>query len=267
MNDEKLTLSAATEEWPTTQILGIPFFTGTIERAVERAMEGGLVVAPSGPGLAGDLLRSEAYHEAVCTADLALTDSGFMVMLWRLITGRSIPRHSGLKFIRAVLERPELKKPGAIFWVMPSLEDDLKNREWLIANGFQVTEDDVYLAPRYGAGEIEDRELVQRIDARRPKIVMLAIGGGVQERLGHGLRKNLACRPGILCLGAAIAFLSGAQTSIPVWADRWRIGWLLRILSSPRRYLPRYVDALNLVPVLWRYRENAPRMARFTGER
>ena len=258
MTDKKILLPAEGKGLPTTPILGIPFFTGAIDDAVARAMAGGLVVAPSGPGLAGDLVRSTAYRDSVCTADLALTDSGFMVMLWRLFTGRKIPRHSGLKFIRAVLDRPELKEPGAIFWVMPSLEDDLKNREWLIANGFQVTEDDVYLAPRYGPGEIEDRELVQRIDARRPKIVMLAIGGGVQERLGYGLRKDLACRPGILCLGAAIAFLSGAQTAIPVWADRWRIGWLLRILSSPKRYLPRYVDALNLVPVLWKYRERVP---------
>ncbi len=258
MNDEKLTLSATEADATTTQILGIPFFTGTIGQAVTRAMEGGLVVAPAGPGLAVDHVKSAAYREAVSTADLVLTDSGFMVMLWRLFTGQRIPRHSGLKFIRAVLERPELKKPGAIFWVMPSIDDDMKNRAWLIANGFQVTEDDVYLAPRYGAGEIDDGELAERIEARRPRIVMLAIGGGVQERLGNGLRRRLACRPAILCLGAAIAFLSGAQTAIPPWADGARLGWLLRILSSPKRYLPRYIDALKLVPVLWRFRERLP---------
>jgi UDP-N-acetyl-D-mannosaminuronic acid transferase (WecB/TagA/CpsF family) len=65
-------------------------------------------------------------------------------------------------------------------------------------------------------------------------------------------------RPGILCLGAAIAFLSGAQTAIPVWADRMCVGWLLRIISSPKRYLPRYIDALKLVPVLYRHREKLP---------
>ena len=39
--------------------------------------------------------------------------------------------------------------------------------------------------------------------ARKPKVVMMAIGGGVQERLGYALRRQLSYKPAILCLGAA----------------------------------------------------------------
>jgi UDP-N-acetyl-D-mannosaminuronic acid transferase (WecB/TagA/CpsF family) len=49
---------------------------------------------------------------------------------------------------------------------------------------------------------------------------------GVQERLGYALRKQLSYKPAILCLGAAIAFLSGGQANIPNWADRLMLGWL-----------------------------------------
>jgi len=243
-------------------ILGVSFFVGTIEAATEKALAGGLVVAPSGPGLAVDLVHSPAYREALTTADLAITDSGWMVLLWRLFTGETLPRHSGLKLIRAVLAREELKRPGAVFWVMPSLAEDERNRAWLREQGFAVTAADVYIAPHYAPGSIQDEVLLRRIEARGPRIVMLAIGGGVQERLGLGLRSRLAARPGILCLGAAIAFLTGGQVAIPVWADRFYLGWLFRLASNPRKFWRRYWDALRLAPLLWRWRERLPAESR-----
>jgi UDP-N-acetyl-D-mannosaminuronic acid transferase (WecB/TagA/CpsF family) len=252
--------SSSVASLPTRRILGVDFFVGTIEQATERAVAGGLVVAPSGPGLAVDLVKSPAYREALTTAELAVTDSGWMVLLWRFFTGEKLPRHSGLKLIRAVLAREDLKAPGAIFWVMPSAEESARNVAWLQAQGFATTEADVYLAPHYKPGPIHDEELLGRIEARRPRVVMLAIGGGVQERLGCGLRERLTCRPGILCLGAAIAFLTGGQANIPPWADRLFLGWLLRLLSSPRKFWRRYWDALRLAPLLARYRDRLPEL-------
>ncbi len=252
--------SSSNKPTPTRRVLGVDFFVGTIEQATERAVSGGLVVAPSAPGLAVDLIKSESYREALTTADLAITDSGYMVMLWRFFTGERLPRHSGLKLIRAVLAREDLRAPGAVFWVMPSAAESARNLAWLREQGFATTEADTYLAPHYKPGAIEDRELVKRIEERRPRVVMLAIGGGVQERLGLGLRAGLSYRPGILCLGAAIAFLTGGQTSIPPWADRLVLGWLLRLLSSPRKFWRRYWDAIVLAPIVNRYRDRLPDM-------
>lgn len=243
---------------PVRRVLGVDFFIGSIEQATRHAIEGGLVVAPSGPGLAVDLVKSAAYREALTTADLAITDSGYMVLLWRLFTGESLPRHSGLKLIRAVLDSEELKAPGAVFWVMPSQEEATRNLAWLRAQGFAVTEDDAYLAPHYKSGPIRDDLLIARIEARKPRVVMLAIGGGVQERLGCGLREHLSYKPGILCLGAAIAFLTGGQANIPPWADKLMLGWLLRLLSSPKKFWRRYYEAIKLAPLLRRYREQLP---------
>lgn len=223
-----------------------------------KAAGGGLVVAPSAPGLAVDLVKSAAYRQALTSASLVLTDSGFMVLLWQLFTGEKLPRHSGLKFLRAVLDRPELKEPGSVFWVMPSDEEDLHNRAWLVAQGFPVTADDVYIAPHYPSGAIIDEELLARIEARNPRIVMLAIGGGVQERVGLMLRDRLSGCPSILCLGAAIAFLTGGQTNIPPWADHLFLGWMLRLVYNPRKFWRRYWDALDLASLLWKHREHLP---------
>jgi len=236
-------------------ILGIRFFAGALPALLRLTRQGGLIVVPSGPGLA-DLEREPEYRQAVETSDLALTDSGFLVLLWTLLRRERLPRISGLQFVRGLVGMPEFRDPGAVFWVMPTAEDAAANGAWLAAQGIAMAPDCVYLAPRYPGAGIQDPELVARIEAVRPRFVMLNIGGGVQERLGFHLRAHLSFRPAIICTGAAIAFLSGRQASIPPWADRLRLGWLLRCARNPTRFIPRYVRAIRLARVVWTYGEH-----------
>lgn len=273
---------------PTRQILGVPFYTGSFDRLMLRTREGGLIVVPSAPVLAG-LADDPAHRAAVEGADLAITDSGFMVLLWRLFQREKLPRYSGLKYIRALLQEPDFRTSGKTFWVMPTAEDAAANLIWLKGQGFALSEDDTYIAPMYPrTGALEDPTLLAALLARRPAYVMLNLGGGVQERLGHYLRNALASdvrcppsalrppssevsgqtsdvsrpasairTPAIICTGAAIAFLSGRQANIPDWADRLMLGWLIRTLREPAKYLPRYWAALRLLPLLWKYRDRS----------
>jgi UDP-N-acetyl-D-mannosaminuronic acid transferase (WecB/TagA/CpsF family) len=96
------------------------------------------------------------------------------------------------------------------------------------------------------------------LERERPKHIVLTLGGGTQERLGLYLKRNLSYKASIHCIGAAIAFLSGDQVHIPVWADRYYLGWLFRSLSEPRRYVPRYWEARQLFWMLRRYRDQMP---------
>jgi UDP-N-acetyl-D-mannosaminuronic acid transferase (WecB/TagA/CpsF family) len=237
-----------------TQILGVRFFTGSVQRLLALTAQGGLFVVPSGPGLA-ELDRDEAYRRALEASDVAVTDSGAMVLLWRLRTGEHINRISGLQFIRALLASPDFRRPHRVFWVMPSEPEAAASLDWLNAHGVPTTRDDVYVAPLYEAGPVSDPLLVDALRRRDPppRYVVLCIGGGVQERLGLALRDALDYRPAIVCTGAALAFVTGRQASIPVWADRLMLGWLLRCLWSPRRFVPRYLRGLRLVPLLLRF--------------
>lgn len=246
----------ATERPPagdTVPILGVRFFTGSLAAASDRIAAGGLLTAPAAPGLAVDLVESAAYRRALQASEVVLTDSGLLVTLWWLRTGRRLPRHSGLSFLRHWLGRPELRAPGQVCWVMPTVADAARAQGWLARRGWPVRTEDFYVAPWYGAGEITDRALCDYLEARRPGAVYLGLGGGVQERLGCFLREQLSYRPAILCLGAALAFLTGAQVSIPPWVDRCRLGWLWRVGAQPRRYAGRYGRALRLVGLVLRH--------------
>lgn len=109
----------------------------------------------------------------------------------------------------------------------------------------------------YGT-EIDDPLLIELLRTRRVRHIVVALGGGTQERLGLYLKRNLEYRPAIHCIGAAIAFLSGDQVRIPDWADQLYLGWLFRCLSAPRRYVPRYWSAFMLFPLLWHHRDRLP---------
>jgi UDP-N-acetyl-D-mannosaminuronic acid transferase (WecB/TagA/CpsF family) len=116
------------------------------------------------------------------------------------------------------------------------------------------------MAPFYGT-PIDDAPLLERLNRIRPQHVIVTIGGGNQERLGLYLKRNLDFLPAIHCIGAAIAFLSGDQVNIPVWADKFYLGWLFRSLSEPKRYMPRYWGAFRLFPLMLRNRANPSRPA------
>lgn len=241
------------------QILGIRFFTGNAYEAVAIGMQGGLVVAPSAPVLLG--LEVDATHRsAVRGSALAITDSGLMVLLWKLLTGEEMTRVSGLAYLKLLLEQPQLHEAGSTFWVMPSAASMETTLGWLRQQGMPVTEDDCYLAPHYGRDgtPISDPALVEVLMRKRPSQIVMAIGGGVQEKLGAELLRHLNYRPAIHCTGAAIGFLTGEQARIPMWADAFRLGWLFRCIFEPAKFVPRYWEARKLVSLMLHYHGRLP---------
>ena len=105
---------------------------------------------------------------------------------------------------------------------------------------------------------VEDEYSLALLERLRPQHIVVTVGGGTQERLGLYLKQRLSYRPAIHCIGAAIAFLSGDQVGIPVWADKLYLGWLFRTLADPKRFGPRYWEARKLLKLMVRYRERLP---------
>jgi exopolysaccharide biosynthesis WecB/TagA/CpsF family protein len=238
------------------QILGVNFFHGSASEAINRIQGGGLLVVPAAPALK-NLPFDDEYREALLNADLVITDSAFMVMVWNVLQRDSLKRLSGLEYLRELVGRPGFCRDGNTFWIMAGARSTERNTRWLRSKGLQVADEDCYVAPVYGR-PIKDEDLLSRLRQRRPKHVVLTLGGGTQERLGLYLKRNLDFPLAIHCIGAAIAFLSGDQVRIPVWADRFYLGWLFRCLADPKRYGPRYWDALHLIQLLLHYRERLP---------
>jgi len=243
----------------TSQILGIPFFNGNVDEAVGlMCHHGGFLVAPSGTCFAR-LPEDETYRRAVLAADLAIADSGLMVVLWRLLRGENVQRISGLKYLKRLLGRLKGERDTEVFWVLPGESARQKLIEWSSPGCFSIKKENYYVAPWYGP-EVEDRNLLSLIEQQRPAHVIVAIGSGTQEKLGYYLREDLSYRPAIHCIGAALGFITGDQPSIPDWADRFYLGWLWRLVAQPRIFIPRLSRGLELPWLIWKYGEKLPPM-------
>src|SRR6476646_2957704 len=265
----------ASPDWQ--RILGVRFFDGAAPEAVDYITRvGGYTVVPAAPALV-KIENDPAYRLALVEADLAIADSGFMVLLLRLLQRRTIARISGLKYLRILLANPRLRERGSIFLVLPHQSSLERALAWLRHKGFEIASDDCYIAPMYFScshgsvsreeGErvsqkrgysIADDALVAILESRKPKHVIVGIGGGMQDKLGSYLKHQLNYRPAIYCIGAAPGFVTGDQVVIPMWADRFVVGWIFRLLAQPRVLLPRFWSARRLPGMIWRYGSEMP---------
>ena len=250
----------------TRQILGIQFFNGDADEAIRSIIErGGFLIAPSGTCFAR-LREDERYRRAVLAADLAIADSGLMVLVCRLFRGEDLQRISGLKYLKHLLATLKAAAAERVFWILPNERAEQKLLDWSKREALAITRDDCYVAPRYGI-EVTDPNLVALIERRRPTQVIVAIGSGAQEKLGHYLRENLSYRPAIHCIGAALGFFTGDQIAIPDWADRAFLGWFWRLLAQPRTFIPRLSRGLELPWLVWKYGETLPPMHAYVTSR
>jgi N-acetylglucosaminyldiphosphoundecaprenol N-acetyl-beta-D-mannosaminyltransferase len=303
--------------FPSKRMLGIDFFVGTAAEAIAHiSKSGGLIVAPAAPSFIA-LQDDPDYRRAIADADLAIADSGWAVLFWRLLRREKLTRISGLALFKALLETADARIPGNLFWILPSEKAKTKTLEFARVSGYPITDADCYVAPKYQRSEvrghrsdfvgqaflpaeqtdpgkrerlpytssltgaaapplpggegrvraeqaptpsagIEDPKLVSIIEQRKPKHIIIGIGGGMQDKLGSYLRHQLTYRPGIYCIGAAPGFVTGDQIVIPMWADRFFVGWIFRLFAQPRTLLPRFWSARRLPGMIWRYGSELP---------
>lgn len=292
--------------FPSHTILGIKFFGGTSREAVEEITRtGGLLVAPAAPSMI-NLCRDEDYRRAILGCDLAIADSGFMVLLWRFFTGERVPRISGLEHVKRLFEHESVRQPGAALWVVateasrvkliaflsgerarprvpvaaprrhevspatnsaPPLRDfpgppgnqSSRPRDEVAGARERTHSPEIYIAPRYER-LVEDETLLSLVRQNHPRHIVVAVGGGIQDKLGQYLLERLDYRPAIHCIGAALGFLTGDQVRIPAWADKYYLGWFFRSLAQPKVFIPRFWSARKLPWLIWRYRDRLPPM-------
>ena len=115
---------------PTRQILGIRFFNGNVDDAIQSMVQhGGFLIAPSGTCFAR-LREDERYRRAVLAADLAIADSSLMVVLCHLFRRQRLQRISGLKYLKHLLATLKAAGTGGVFWILPSERAAQKLLEW-----------------------------------------------------------------------------------------------------------------------------------------
>ncbi|MBB3836408.1 UDP-N-acetyl-D-mannosaminuronic acid transferase (WecB/TagA/CpsF family) [Runella defluvii] len=237
----------------TISILGIPFFNGQVNDVYEYLNQyGGLLTVPAAPALV-NISNDSEYYKSIVNSDIIIPDSGLMVIMWNLFNSNRLSKISGLEFINFFLKKLTFAGHVRLMLVNPSDSEGSINLNYLKQVGINTTLIGSYTAPYYKKN-VFDPQLVSKIEEFKPQWIMLNIGGGTQEKLGYYLKNSLSYKPAILCTGAAIAFKTGSQASIPQWADYIYLGWLFRCLHQPKLYIPRYIRGFRLIYLILKFK-------------
>lgn len=95
----------------------------------------------------------------------------------------------------------------------------------------------------------QEHEVVGRIAALRPDILLVAMGVPRQELwIARNLHKGHCTLP--IAVGALLDFLSGSVPRAPWWMRRLRLEWVFRLMLEPGRLWRRYLLGNPLF--LWR---------------
>ena len=222
----------------------IKFFDYKFKYLIIKLLKGGgYVVAPAASSLC-DIKVNYKYYFSLRNADIAIFDSGFFCILLRLFKNLKVKKLSGYLFLKSLLEYRYIKN-RKFFLIDPSSKENKKNFNLLRSKG--IIWQKSYVSPIYNLSNFKDLKLINKINFYNPDIVIINLGGGIQEPLAHFIKqksrkKNLI----IICTGAAISFLTNEQAPISVFYDKYYLGWMVRLIHNPGNYFPRVIKSFKL---------------------
>ncbi|QHQ37261.1 WecB/TagA/CpsF family glycosyltransferase [Algicella marina] len=192
------------------------------------------------------LRASPVFAEAYARQDLVCADGNPIVWLSKL-AGKPVTLMPGsdlvlpLARLAAESDMP-LALVGSTEEALAGAKDDLEAK----VPGLRVA---YAKAPPMGfePGGPEAEAILRELDASGARLCFIALGAPKQE-IFAAFGRTIAPSVGFASVGAGVDFLSGHQQRAPLWVRRIAMEWVWRMLSSPRRLVPRYARCLAILP-------------------
>lgn len=192
------------------------------------------------------LRGDRAFRDAYAAQDLVVADGNPIVWLSRLAR-RPVGLVTGSDLVvplaeLAAAEGVDIALVGTTDAALAAAAGDIARR----VPGCRIV---LRIAPPMGFdpdGEAA-RELLRRVRNSGARLCFLALGAPRQERLAARGRQE-APEVGFASIGAGLDFLAGNQRRAPEWVRRIAMEWAWRMLSAPKRLVPRYARCAAILP-------------------
>ena len=102
-----------------------------------------------------------------------------------------------------------------------------------------------YAPPFTSLLEMDHADVLRRIRAAQPDVLLVALGCPKQEKWIR-MQYQAAGVPVSIGVGATIDFLAGIVSRAPVWMQRSGLEWIYRLGQEPRRLFRRYATDLRI---------------------
>ena len=225
-------------------ILGVPFDQVTSADALRLF---GQMIASGQPHYAAtanvdfvvQALADVELRRILADADLVLCDG--MPLVWAShFLGNPLPeRVTGSNLVPLLLGEAE-RKGWRVFFLGGTDKSVAKAAENVRARHPKLQLVGAYSPPFKPLVEMDHVDIVRRVRAARPDILLVAFGCPKQEKWIK-MQLQHAGVPLSIGVGATIDFLAGSMRRAPLWMQRTGLEWVFRLLQEPRRLFHRYV--------------------------
>ena len=232
-------------------VLGVPFHNVTMDDAVsfidEKIQEGGFhQIATANVDFLMHAIRDRELQEILCSCSLVVPDG--MPILWasKLLGSRLRQRVCGVDLVPRLAEL-SVKRGYRIFLLGASDATSQRAAEKLQQRypGLEIC--GRYSPPVRPLAQMNHDEILQKIEAVRPDILLVAFGNPKQEKW-LSMHRNRLNVPVCIGVGGSLDFIAGAVARAPKWMQRGGLEWAYRMMQEPKRLAQRYIgDAIGLV--------------------
>jgi N-acetylglucosaminyldiphosphoundecaprenol N-acetyl-beta-D-mannosaminyltransferase len=193
--------------------------------------------------------RNKAVRSVLSTSDMNIADGSPVLWLGRL-TGHRVPqRVAGADFVPH-LAAAAVEAGASIFFLGGEDGAAAAAAEKLRARYPDLRVAGVYEPPRASLDDMDNGEILRRLDAAKPDILLVAFGHPKQDLWIAAHRDRL---PVSVAIGVGCTFdlIAGHRRRAPRWMQRAGLEWLFRVANEPARLAKRYaIDGYWFVAVL-----------------
>ena len=231
-------------------VLGVPFHSVTIDEAISfienKIDEGGFhQVATANVDFLMNSMRDKELQKILLSCDLIVPDG--MPVLWaaKLLGASLKERVCGVDLVPQLAElcvrrRFSMFFLGASEKVSARAAENLKQR----FPGLRIA--GRYSPPVQPLEKMNHQEILDRIAAAKPDILLVAFGNPKQEKWLNMHRDHLNV-PVCIGVGGSLDFVAGAVPRAPQWMQSVGLEWFYRMSKEPQRLAQRYIhDAIGL---------------------
>ncbi len=187
----------------------------------------------------------KAYHDPELTGILAachLVLPDGMPLLWaaRLMGTPLRERVTGADLVPRVIELAA-RRGYSIFLLGSSEASSQGAVNWIARNHPQARIVGRYCPPYAELENMNHEDILLRIEAARPDILLVAFGCPKQEKWIAMHRHRLRV-PVSIGVGCALDLLAGSVPRAPMWMQNHGLEWLFRVCMDPARLGARYLE-------------------------
>lgn len=197
--------------------------------------------------------RDAAFREAYEGAALVVPDGRYTTLLGRLLGQPLRETVNGSDLVPAILDAADSAEPLRVFLLgaMPGVAERAAariERRWPAVRVVGT-----YSPPLgFEKDDLEAQRILNKVNEAEAGLLVVGLSPPKQEIWVAKHRGAINVSVAI-CAGATIDFLAGQKTRAPRWMQRSGLEWVHRILTEPKRLLPRYAsDGCALIGLLCR---------------